>query len=482
MKRGQVWNLSGGLRERERRGYSCTPGIGSLEVEPMHLRVAITKLPQVLHEHADSAYDCWDKEELDACNDGKSNGIAAGKAAIAELISLTKSALQQLKSCIAKARKDAAEKKQKEVSMKKKAGKQVGALAKAGVPLHDHGANVAVSLEVQPQATWDPKKMSLGVPMLFTLPNDSPIMAKGTNSRRAVDSFIAKFETAKRDMLAKSAGKATGDFRAQRPLATSVVQTASDILDALVPAALVVPEELARELLQPEAFETCVYGIEKDYSQASTEKEHLATLRMCVSGTRTVMLSRTASWSAHFRGTWGTDAAAQGKPIKKLQVGFHNMANDAISLYGKQNVLYFATVAPGDCLFVPAGYILSEVVGRNADHYGIRKSYLFTSDCKRIKEVGDEFTLLTGKAPTLCDSLPQLMEVLAEMESNAKGDQGDATAGLEAAEANATEHKSEDEMDKKAAESGAADGAAQLEDKQSPEVADDTENAEKPIS
>ena len=52
-----------------------------------------------------------------------------------------------------------------------------------------------------------------------------------------------------------------------------------------------------------------------------------------------------------------------------------------------------------------------EVVVADADHYGLRRSYIFQGDVAVLQHLSDELTILSGQAPAVMQKVPKLVEL-----------------------------------------------------------------------
>ena len=315
------------------------------------------------------------------------------KDALNELITLSKSELLKFTHAISSAKKDLQdENKQKEEKQQAKA-KQAKAKNAATVPLHDSGASIAKAIPVCVAVNWKPDGSSWSTPVIITLPADDDLMKPDSKVRKGVDMFASKFDKSKKDKLSRVGdGKPwVADLRAQRPLEFEVQKIVNVYISKLIGAAQVDHTSMSPEiqaLLQPSA-----YGVEKNYAVASSEREHLAAFRLGMTGTRSVVMTRTVGLSKFFR---SKVSAAEVHPWKKVCAFFHQLKGEDLKDFAKDNELYFATVSKGDLLFVPAGFVVSELVNKDADFLGIRAGALFSEDAG-WPALLDEIALITGK-------------------------------------------------------------------------------------
>ena len=119
----------------------------------------------------------------------------------------------------------------------------------------------------------------------------------------------------------------------------------------------------------------------------------MAAFRLGMTGTRSVVMTRTVGLSKFFR---SKVSAAEVHHWKKVCAFFHQLKGEDLKDFAKDNELYFATVSKGDLLFVPAGFVVSELVNKDADFLGIRAGALFSEDAG-WPALLDEIALITGK-------------------------------------------------------------------------------------
>jgi hypothetical protein len=351
---------------------------------------------EVVYANVELVHDCWTKEDLTDISDR----LAAGKDAIAELIQVTKSCVTKLKSSIMAGKKEVAEKSQKlkVTSAAKKKEKERGS-RQTGVHLHDIGFAAAKQMEFIPLGTATgpgAKPMGYDVPFVISINADHEILLATSEVRKTVDKFAAKFEASKRQRIGNGT-KDVGDYRAQRAIPKENTKPLSDLMYSIVGSALQVPIG-SLPLSINESMAMGVYGIERDYSQTTQEKDHFGGLRLCIIGTRSIVMAQTSHVSQFYRGQFKKDAN-ETVALKKVSSSFHSFTADDAKSFIKQFPMYAATVAPGECLFIPAGFTMSEVVHSEKDHYGFRLNSMFVQDLPVLKDLGDELALLSGKIP-----------------------------------------------------------------------------------
>ena len=250
---------------------------------------------QELYTQAESVYDFWTKEDVEAT----AKEIASAQTAIGEFNAMAKAALTKLKSCLVTAEKELSTKAEQESAKKKlKRGQQSG----NGVVLHDSGFGMATPLssivmkDGKPQHTFDAQVL-----FLVAIPTSSV----GAEVMKAVDLFKPKFEATIKERLGN--GKDIGNisnadpgFRAQRPPKEQKhCDLIGELLGACLHGATILPESIV-----PQAFKTNmishVFGIEKNYSLASNESNHFASVRCGVAGRRSMAIAKTAQLCAFF--------------------------------------------------------------------------------------------------------------------------------------------------------------------------------------
>ena len=260
-------------------GMSCAYGCCSLH--------SLKELRAVLEK----ALDCWTRDDLAEIKQQFNKPAAA----VSELLQLTKSAHTKMSNCIATAKKDLdVERAKKERQNKpKKTGRE-----KAGNALHDIGAAAATPAPVfiagKPDAIIDHTK-----PFIATFTAETEIEMPGLGGddgtikvvplapdgalKKAVDAFSAKFEKSKKEKLWASHQQQQhplADLRAQRPLDVS----GHSIMNAI--AGFLLGGE--REVLDETA---AAFGIQAGFSAACSEKDHTGSIRLSMSGARSMLFN-----------------------------------------------------------------------------------------------------------------------------------------------------------------------------------------------
>ena len=360
------------------------------------------------YNYTEGAHACWTKEEMEALTEG----VAKAKAAITELIQLGKAALTKLSSCIKQADKELEQQKQKDGSAKKRQKKDKECSKKAGLVLHDVGFSSASPLKVVGLPAMSSFDFCARTPFVISVDAKHEAMAADSVFRKTVDMFVPKFEQSQKERLSKGV-KTTGDLRAQRAVGAKERDEAVKFFDELLGSGcgLRVPTEEIPD--EPEgSLAPAALGIEKDYMQASSEKEHLATLRMSFFGHRSVVIADTVTLSEFHRATkvTGSDTTT----LKQLQRAFRNFSVDDVRAYtrkSRKGNLWAGTVAPGDAIFLPAGCTISEVVSPDADHYGLRMGVVLRGDVAQLAKLSEELLLLSGQSTPISAHVEKLCAI-----------------------------------------------------------------------
>ena len=250
-------------------------------------------VPKDLNRSATSIFDCWGKEELGEVVDS----MTKAKLAITELITRSKAAVNELTSCIKSAEKELDQRRQKYQQLQKKRRKDKDGPRgrKSGVALHDQGFSSAQQLSVVALAAIPGHHFNARVPFVVSVDQKHAQMRPDSELFKAIDMCVPKFEQSKRERLGNGA-KTVGDLRAQRGLASpEVSDTARTLLDSFVGNG---KQELLPMDHSDVNFAPAAYGIEKDYSQVTSEKDHLASIRLCYKGRRSVVMTETVALSA----------------------------------------------------------------------------------------------------------------------------------------------------------------------------------------
>ena len=343
----------------------------------------------------------------------------------------------------------------KTLEQQRKIAKARPGAAVTSIALHDAGAQHAKAVEALRVEAWSSCSFVPATPCLVSLSKSPPMFTPESELRKQVDMFAAKFEKAQRVKL-EQGGKSVGDFRAQRPMPQQPATIVLDFIRGLVDPELIVPSDQ----LPPKVVEVLlptVYGIECDYSQGSFERDHLATFRVCYAGTRSVVLADTVSVS-HFLRDMPDEKAPS--TLGGVASRFHKFSTDDVKAFCKRFPLFFVTVAPEEMLYVPAGFMVSEVVGAAKDTFGVRCSLLLYCDRKPLLDMATEITMLTGKRPAIAEtvdglkagpagSVAKVLDGIAEEAPNVKEDAA-AQVKLDEEQANAAAQKRLDEEREKA--------------------------------
>ena len=356
---------------------------------------------EALFQQENVLLDCWTAEEVDENLQNSTNL----RSAVTELIQMSKAAVTKLESVVNQGRKamlekakDAAKKRNKKDH--KKGGPPV-------LPLHDAGVAAAVPIAAHALANplqlnafinnFDPR-----IPAIISLPKVH------TSVTKLVETFQVKFEQKKKDRQAAvkgaSANTAVDAFRAQLPAKDD--DPAADTFRGDI--ARCFPRRVAEAFLPAPlkaSMECCVFGIEKSYSQPSNETNHLATLRLCAAGRRSVVVTSTSSLSTYFRAR-ANAAATYNMTLKALQDKLHNMTVEEVSSYLKsKRTLYAATIGKGDILYLPAGATISEIVSSDADTLGLKTCLMHMEDYEVLKNLCEELILSGAKNPGIANHL-----------------------------------------------------------------------------
>ena len=104
-------------------------------------------------------------------------------------------------------------------------------------------------------------------------------------------------------------------------------------------------------------------------SPAKFELQELGCLRFVLSGSRTVVLINSEHVRAHDKFT-----VPEGSSEVGAVEAWANLADEAAikAFTGGGGQIWTATTGPGDCLFVPVGFVCMHKVQSTADHVGLR--------------------------------------------------------------------------------------------------------------
>ncbi len=172
------------------------------------------------------------------------------------------------------------------------------------------------------------------------------------------------------------------------------------VIEKLIPPDILLPENQQTAAvtadLVPSTFAVARYRV-----TCSPEFGHVANIRLGIKGTRYIVLAPTAMLM---------DALASGPGPVDLVKANHwlkTVSCEGMSTFmskSEAHRIYYATVGPGDCAFIPAGYLFFERVS-GADFVGLRQPVLSIKSLPALKEIN-------GRLENKSEALQRAMDCL----------------------------------------------------------------------
>ena len=113
----------------------------------------------------------------------------------------------------------------------------------------------------------------------------------------------------------------------------------------------------------------------------------MASIRLQISGTRTIAMAKTADLISFYAKRFTEDERAKGFDLKDVFTFFRNMSAEVVSQYVEQASLqlWTCTLGAGDALWIPAGMVMAERAVGEADVSGFRLACLCPGHRARVK-------------------------------------------------------------------------------------------------
>lgn len=270
--------------------------------------------------------------------------LADLKNPISQLLAAGSKAEKALKAAVEQLRKQA-EKKQSAASKPKKGTTTQPPTA----PLFDMGASAATAID----------RIAMGAAVNASKPFVvdcsalvSAFLQEGSVCKQQVGAFEASFNTARKT----SPGTRVSKLLETNPQLTEMIEKAHAIFNpaqGLVEGS-VFPEDFKKQHMLPSLF-----GIDASYDRVSAEALGMATGRLCLQGTRVVVMTEMMQLQGFME-----RKGIQNITVAKLSAFFKGMHGPMITEYKKECSLWFSTVAAGDFLYTPYGFLLGELVSQ----------------------------------------------------------------------------------------------------------------------
>ena len=206
--------------------------------------------------------------------------------------------------------------------------------------------------------------------------------ARAANIKEMVDKFAQRFAG---DPVRGTAG------RSQRRVSSEILDDWKVLLGHVFGVKLLSTVEPPSE----NGTAVTAYAVAKECAVCSAENGFVATMRLGIKGTRSVICVKTRSFLEHMEKSSQLEAH-KGSPqcsgkggVAQAYNTFKSLSVDAAKGFLDScngNTLWHATVGPRDLLFMPAGYMFFEKIGAH-DVLGIRQALVFPSDIAELSEL-----------------------------------------------------------------------------------------------
>ena len=269
--------------------------------------------------------------------------ITAIRNPMNQLLSATLKADKAVKSAIEQLKKQAA-KQQADASKAKKAS---GGQGPTQLALYDQGTSGAT---VIPRVAAD-HRFDLSKPFTVDCSSwASDIMKDGEKFRHEVDGFRDSFNDTR---------KKTKGVRVSRAFVDASIPTVlEDKLEGMFKnSGHVIPHSDLPQSLQ-DSLKTSLFAIDAGYDKVSAEFLGCATARLCIEGTRAVIMTE----AMQLQGFMERKGIAGPIGLPKMSAFFRSMNVPLITEYQKECAMWSCTVAAGDLLFTPYGFVQGELV------------------------------------------------------------------------------------------------------------------------
>ena len=260
------------------------------------------------------------------------------------------------------------------------------------------------------------------------------LLQEGSGPRAQVDNFKTAFDVARGKQKGVRLSKALDSDPGSTMYLGKVEEVfrSSDTLAARssFPASLV-PHTMSS-----------IFGVDSSYDRVSGEGLGLATVRLCLQGTRQVVMTDMLQLKGYMERK-GVSGAINSVRMSSF---FRHMSPAIVAEYGKECTLWASTVSAGDLLYTPYGFLQGELVSQVT--IGIRTPVIVKASCYPNVEVAvkvrkDEMELHVSSESALKDKaeveIPLLQDLMKVMTSTpppstatSKNEAGVETSGVTA--------------------------------------------------
>jgi hypothetical protein len=171
--------------------------------------------------------------------------------------------------------------------------------------------------------------------------------------------------------------------RMHRRLTNEANAELKKVIETLLPPGLLLPDAKLTAAVKVDLGQS-TFAVARDRVTCSPEYGHIANIRLGIKGVRYIVLAPTFLLM---------QALSSGPGLidpGKLNHWLKTVTTDGMTAFMSKSdahKIYYATVGPGDCVFVPAGYIFYERVTAGGDFIGLRQPLLGLKSLPVLKEI-----------------------------------------------------------------------------------------------
>jgi hypothetical protein len=156
---------------------------------------------------------------------------------------------------------------------------------------------------------------------------------------------------------------------------------------------------------------TWFYGYTPDLRRVAAEPGHLACMRLQAAGTSTIVAAPTSGIRAHLAGLQKVPEAKIGLgAIISFVTGLTQESLNAAQAAGAGVV--HAVVPANSMVMVPLGFVTAVKTANNANVYGIRQSFVFSSPTVKRNLTAVKECLIENGTPTSTSVAEQMATIL----------------------------------------------------------------------
>ncbi|CAE7317742.1 unnamed protein product, partial [Symbiodinium sp. CCMP2592] len=335
--------------------FSCAPSVAAAGEEKESMKdaapVELGKSPpstsyaslrpvQELLQHVEKYHNCTQPAHVKEVT----ASITTLRAPIAELLSLTARAEKFLKSAIESLKKQ----EQKKLAEARKPKK----VENPTVALFDTGAEKAESI---PRRSPDEVLQQRDLARPFILRLDEAVshaMKELSGTRVQIDQFQESFDQAraKQKGIRMSKAMEMGGDQSRAELMNKVAEIFKST-QGMVPR-----KTMSTSLLK--YMDMSIFGVDVNYDKVSAEGLSVATGRLCLRGTRAVVMTE----MLQLQGFMTRKGIGGVMSVQRMSVFLRSMNAQLLNEYASVCTLWAATVADGDFLYTPYGFVQGELV------------------------------------------------------------------------------------------------------------------------